>query len=382
MIGKTCPRCAERVKSAAKVCRHCGHEFSQDEAAVDLTKTDISDPTVRKTKWILAAAIAGVALILAVVLGYAMTPEIEQNPGPEQEVRTATTTIPPIETDTDIEEIKAGEALEWSAESAPAETVRRMGPYTVRVTGKTEDEMIAPVVDVEIDGQKVQMVGELTSDSYTHYMQTFQNARGQAPAILFQSFSGGAHCCTTIQVAEIVKGRLTVTNLGAWDGEGVEPPTDISGDGVADFIMTDNAFHYAFAGYAMSYAPPIILNVVNGRVVNVSAKSSFKSLYAEELKEAEAYCRDAEDPMVHNGVCAGYIAIAARSGQLDRAWMQMMRSYTGDAEWDLPTGCQITTTGPCPEGGEIVYGSYPEALLAFLKRTGYVPSDWNPPGAE
>lgn len=24
---KTCPMCAERIKSAARVCRHCGHSF-------------------------------------------------------------------------------------------------------------------------------------------------------------------------------------------------------------------------------------------------------------------------------------------------------------------------------------------------------------------
>ncbi|MFP3798660.1 zinc ribbon domain-containing protein [Paraburkholderia sp. SIMBA_027] len=28
LADKTCPRCAESVKDAAKVCRFCGHEFS------------------------------------------------------------------------------------------------------------------------------------------------------------------------------------------------------------------------------------------------------------------------------------------------------------------------------------------------------------------
>lgn len=31
MTEKTCPRCAEKVKTAAKVCKHCGHEFSAQE---------------------------------------------------------------------------------------------------------------------------------------------------------------------------------------------------------------------------------------------------------------------------------------------------------------------------------------------------------------
>jgi predicted amidophosphoribosyltransferase len=31
---KICPRCAEKVKSIAKVCRHCGHEFDAYDSAV------------------------------------------------------------------------------------------------------------------------------------------------------------------------------------------------------------------------------------------------------------------------------------------------------------------------------------------------------------
>ena len=31
---KTCPQCAETVKRAAKVCRHCGHAFSADSYVI------------------------------------------------------------------------------------------------------------------------------------------------------------------------------------------------------------------------------------------------------------------------------------------------------------------------------------------------------------
>lgn len=31
---KTCPHCAERVKLEARICKHCGHEFSDAESPV------------------------------------------------------------------------------------------------------------------------------------------------------------------------------------------------------------------------------------------------------------------------------------------------------------------------------------------------------------
>lgn len=34
--GKACPRCAETVKTAAQVCRFCGHEFLADADAVTM----------------------------------------------------------------------------------------------------------------------------------------------------------------------------------------------------------------------------------------------------------------------------------------------------------------------------------------------------------
>lgn len=32
---KTCPKCAEQVKYAAKICRYCGHDFTYDETEND-----------------------------------------------------------------------------------------------------------------------------------------------------------------------------------------------------------------------------------------------------------------------------------------------------------------------------------------------------------
>lgn len=42
-LEKTCPRCAERVKAAAAICRFCGHEF-ETGSRVDQTGFPATDP--------------------------------------------------------------------------------------------------------------------------------------------------------------------------------------------------------------------------------------------------------------------------------------------------------------------------------------------------
>ena len=45
---KTCPRCAETVKAAAKVCRFCGHEFDTNEALA--AEAEVVPPKDEKNK--------------------------------------------------------------------------------------------------------------------------------------------------------------------------------------------------------------------------------------------------------------------------------------------------------------------------------------------
>lgn len=44
--GKVCPMCAETVKSAAKVCRFCGHHFPDEALQEAPTKEEPTDPNV------------------------------------------------------------------------------------------------------------------------------------------------------------------------------------------------------------------------------------------------------------------------------------------------------------------------------------------------
>jgi len=46
---QTCPRCAEEVKVAAKVCRYCGHEFPAREFGT--RSTILADPVLPAALW-------------------------------------------------------------------------------------------------------------------------------------------------------------------------------------------------------------------------------------------------------------------------------------------------------------------------------------------
>lgn len=388
MIGTTkiCPRCAERVKAAAQVCRYCGHEFGRVSLAkVDAPATGGPAGSTHGTflpRGYLWSAGAVISILLMVVLAWAMFPKVERPVVVKGTVReTAAAAEVPVAEAPAGPELAAGESLEWSADGAPEETVRQIGTMVVRVTRKIDEDMIAPLVSVSRGTEIVTLVGEAVSSGFTHRISAVRNKAGAPPVVMLQSFSGGAHCCNHVQLAGVSGGRLKVVDLGSWDGDQIALPVDLSGDGLADFVERDNAFLYAFAAYAMSAAPPKILNVTGGRVIDVSKKAAFRQLYLDEMAASGEICRTGAEGIDRNGACPSYVASAARVGRLDEAWAEMVRSYAADLDWELPSGCVVRTSEQCPEGFRIVYKSYPEALLAFLKEHGYVANGWSPPDA-
>jgi hypothetical protein len=277
-----------------------------------------------------------------------------------------------------LEAIAVGSTFDWIAEDSPDEVIRQAGPYVLTISKRVEDEMTAPIIKVASGSQSVTVEGEMASNSYSHRISVIENRAGAVPVIMVQSFTGGAHCCNHVQLAGFAKRRLKVVDLGRWDGDEIGLPKDISGDGVADFVMTDNRFLYTFASYADSFAPPQILNVVDGEVKDVSKAADFRSLYENEMKQAGGRCSVGTEHEP-NGACAAYIASAARLGKLDAAWPRMLAAYNARSDWEFPDGCRVAAAESCPKGMEIRFKSYPEALLFFLKNIGYIPSGWQPP---
>jgi hypothetical protein len=146
-------------------------------------------------------------------------------------------------------------------------------------------------------------------------------------------------------------------------------PVDIDGDGTADFVFIDNNFLCAFDSYAASWAPPKILNVIGGNVVDVSTSPKFHKVFADDMARVAVECAKKQ-----NGACASYVADGAGLGEFDTAWKFMLAHYDASAEWDYPTRCigAMTSGGDC-KGKELRARGFPQALRWFLEDNHYIP---------
>lgn len=191
------------------------------------------------------------------------------------------------------------------------------------------------------------------------------NAR---PEVYFTSYSGGAHCCSTVIVATEFNGKWIGVTVGEFDGDG-NYLEDLNDDGVAEIVTVDNRFLYKFDCYACSAAPLKILTVRGDKVVDVSTEQRFLQAHRDWLKEIE----DGVDPAerwTSPGFLAGWVAAKIRVGEGAEAWKAL------DANWKLSSdeGEQVCTTGADPEDcakADLKLMKFPDRLKLFLQQSGY-----------
>ncbi|GGB27010.1 hypothetical protein GCM10011380_15770 [Sphingomonas metalli] len=268
--------------------------------------------------------------------------------------------------------------VEWRGDRPPLTIGEAGATATIRATPcdsrrfdcTPADAMTTPVVEVRAPGLPPTMLtGEATGRSMAHFVGIGRLAKDAPPSVILNSYSGGAHCCQHILVATPAAARIDVVDMGSWDGDTIAWPRDLSGDGIADFRISDNAFLYAFGCYACSYAPPRVLTIRQGRKVDISAEPGLRPLFAADLAQVRPLCLKGD-----RAACAAYVADAARLGRTAYAWREMLRHYARQDSWPLYTECRRRSAdGSCPPDQTIRYATYPEALAAFLKRAGYIP---------
>ncbi len=160
--------------------------------------------------------------------------------------------------------------------------------------------------------------------------------------VIAESYSGGAHCCEEIVVFTApgsgAGGSWRKVRLGVFDG-GTRPPRDLDGDGLAEILVQDDAFHYAYGCYACGYAPPLILAVRDCRKVDVTRRPSFRPVLRGEEKRIVRRMRESmadNGGRVENGLLAGYVALKLLLGEGAEGWNYMLKHHVREKQEFCP----------------------------------------------
>lgn len=270
-----------------------------------------------------------------------------------------------------------GAIIGWSAERNPHPVTYRSGEITItirRVRAADSVDLWAPYIVIQAPGRAAQLIeGSPVWSSSEHLLGVGSLDRQGTPFVYLQSYTGGAHCCNAIQVAVVEPTEIRIIELGQWDGGPDQAfPRDEDGDGMVDFVQHDGRFLYLFSSYAESMAPPRVLNIVDGRRLDVSSRAGFRHLFVQAAQSSRRNCVERGYGGNPNGACAAYAASAARAGSFEVAWPEILSAFN-PADWDLPTGCRVAQD-PCPASAEIRFRNYPDALRHLLREWGYLPN--------
>jgi hypothetical protein len=283
-----------------------------------------------------------------------------------------------------IRQVAPGVMTEWEpARDGDPRTYRSMGVLLTLSTHTAPDRQnpgqseTRPAIHiVGPGGEQVDALGENGLEiASSRFGVGRVDPRAPAPQVVFSSYTGGAHCCQTSELFELIGGRWRQYHLGSFDHDITDPfPTDIDHDGIADLVGVDERFNYAYDSYADSNPPPRIWNVIGGRLIDVSTAPRYRRLYEQAYAETLPLCRRRS-----NGACASMVASGARLGRADAAWRFMLTHYQPHQDWTYPAPCRVPETADgCPEAQQTHFANLPQSLSWLLHNAGYTPGRLGP----
>lgn len=183
------------------------------------------------------------------------------------------------------------------------------------------------------------------------------------PYIIIQTYSGGAHCCTSFYIYTWLDGEFVQTSMEDLNsGGGIFQ--DLKGNNTVQFVTNDNSFLYAFSSYAGSYPPSLIYDVEKGQLIENTRN------YREHLRETannmlSAFKEGKENNYEVNGVLAGYVAQKILLNEYEEAWNFMLENFDRTDENGLAIyDAEYNQIGEYPD--------FPTALKSFLQERGYL----------
>lgn len=191
------------------------------------------------------------------------------------------------------------------------------------------------------------------------------------PSVVFSYYWQGAHCCTLTKIATLKRdGAWAIAESGPIDGDGYRFE-DLDGSGRAYLVSIDQSFLYTFASYAGSFAPPKVLKVERGQLVDVTQDGSMTHFIAQELFRQKAFAKQ-QDELKTNGYLAAFVADSLLIGQGDAAWRTMLNDYERDDNGFGVDKCTIDVPlDKCPDNKKAKL-PFPAGLRQFLTEHGYI----------
>jgi hypothetical protein len=157
--------------------------------------------------------------------------------------------------------------LSWNAATDGDPKTYTIDGYTLTLSSRGMPDDKVPALHVKApSGQETEITGAGgVPDVSAQFGIGKLDEQSGTEQVIFSTFTGGAHCCTVVQVLVLAGGQWKALDLGQWDGGGFgDFPTDIDGNGYADLIFSDDRFAYAFTDYADSLMPPRIFEIRGG----------------------------------------------------------------------------------------------------------------------
>ena len=180
---------------------------------------------------------------------------------------------------------------------------------------------------------------------------------GGEPDVVLDLFSGGAHCCTVVEVYSFDPSTSTYVQTERAFGDPEARVVDLRHDGSFEFLTADDSFAYAFTDYAASGLPIEILTFANRHFTNVTR--SYPRLIAKDaafwLRAFRGMARDHYSDSV--GVIAAWAADQYLLGHV-RLANRFLRQQARAGHLNAPSAA----------GGS----RFVTRLQKFLRRRGYL----------
>ncbi len=153
------------------------------------------------------------------------------------------------------------------------------------------------------------------------------------PDVVLDLYSGGAHCCTVVQIFSYDPGTMTYVETERVFGDPDAKVVDLRHDGRFEFLTADDSFAYEFTDFAASGLPIEILTFAGRHFTDVTRsypklvakdaalwlkafKSQAKQHYPDSVGVIAAWAAD-EDLLGHTKLVSRYLHQQAAAGHLN-----------------------------------------------------------------